>query len=569
MPAQDPPYSAAEPEKMKIGLAINGGMLVAAAGGAAIMRGFQQKTIIIDGEERPAMEAFDCVSGLSGGNITVMLYAYAQNANSNELLDAEHCIDGPSQITPKVLNRNPHKSIFQRLTKSMVAKLGPLLAYEKCIGKNMKGAWPVALWQDFLQPYGIKRNQPFGTSSENEVVSPREEVKAEPLMNFAMLGEVQDNGNEFTECEKKMKTELDKLIPKPGTYVAEKSIMLDVEGGFFTPSQISEVMEKVNNISCVSFTVSPSDVGTGHSLTMIADSGELQPATKLTKPSEWGESNNHFSLELALAMGTWSYPINQQQQLYQFGNVEKNMIFGDGGIVTPLVDIHSLVRRNVRKIIIPMWGYDPGHNYIEIYKITKNLSLSIWASQMSMTWISSYFGFYAGTMNYQMSQIFDEGEMHLQKLRESFDDLFLAGKPLVTTLKDVKVIDNPFYGVVGGGTVDLTIMYVTMPRLFGESVPRESVPPREGFDKTVDESGYFTNLEMKDFPNFDAMNAKNNSFSGNKIEWIKGALETGIMTTRQTNMMACLGSWLIDEAWEGVSIDGKEYFGGFKEILQA
>jgi len=31
---------------------------------------------------------------------------------------------------------------------------------------------------------------------------------------------------------------------------------------------------------------------------------------------------------------------------------------------------------------------------------------------------------------------------------------------------------------------------------------------------------------------------------------------------------AYLGSWVINEAWEGLSVDGKQIFGGFKNLLE-
>ena len=87
-------------------------------------------------------------------------------------------------------------------------------------------------------------------------------------------------------------------------------------------------------------------------------------------------------------------------------------------------------------------------------------------------------------------------------MRKNFDDLYLVEKPLVTTLKSAKVLNNPYYGIVGGDTVDLTVLYVTMPKSFAKRVPRESLPPPKRMVETVDDSGSFTNVEMRDFPNF-------------------------------------------------------------------
>ena len=146
------------------------------------MRGFQQQTVMIDGEKRPAMERFDCLSGLSGGNIPVMLYAFAQNVDANQLLDADYVIDDPSQITTRALNRKPRKTIFRAMTKSVTKNFLPwfLLYLPTSI---MKSVWPLTLYYSLLKPFGIKRNKQFGAAGEKNVVSPRDEVKTEVFIS--------------------------------------------------------------------------------------------------------------------------------------------------------------------------------------------------------------------------------------------------------------------------------------------------------------------------------------------------------------------------------------------------
>eukprot|EP00978_Attheya_sp_CCMP212_P008006 scaffold18654_cov51-Attheya_sp.AAC.4 len=39
-----------------------------------------------------------------------------------------------------------------------------------------------------------------------------------------------------------------------------------------------------------------------------------------------------------------------------------------------------------------------------------------------------------------------------------YNSLFKAGEPHIATLKDLEVIDNPFWGVKSGKTVDLTLI---------------------------------------------------------------------------------------------------------------
>ena len=74
--------------------------------------------------------AFDCISGLSGDIVPTVLYAYAQNDDTHELLDAKHVIQDPFQITEKSLNRDLHrKSIHHQLTRSVVTHLIPKILY--------------------------------------------------------------------------------------------------------------------------------------------------------------------------------------------------------------------------------------------------------------------------------------------------------------------------------------------------------------------------------------------------------------------------------------------------------
>eukprot|EP00978_Attheya_sp_CCMP212_P032282 scaffold125362_cov56-Attheya_sp.AAC.5 len=56
----------------------------------------------------------------------------------------------------------------------------------------------------------------------------------------------------------------------------------------------------------------------------------------------------------------------------------------------------------------------------------------------------------------------------------------------------MEVIDNPFWGVKSGKTVDLTLIYYNIPKKFSENVRDDVVPPPKGQSKT-DEDGRFTN----------------------------------------------------------------------------
>merc|ERR1719491_2628819 len=137
------------------------------------MRGFQQQRITRDGKEIPAMEAFDLVSGLSGGNFPNAQYHYAQNTNSSELLDEEG-INDPKAITIERLNSIPKKSLFTAMVDPLLPSIGLALIKKATYGMN---AWGEILYNHLLGP-------------EATVIDPkiRDDVHSTPLIEFTMIG---------------------------------------------------------------------------------------------------------------------------------------------------------------------------------------------------------------------------------------------------------------------------------------------------------------------------------------------------------------------------------------------
>lgn len=394
------------------------------------------------------------------------------------------------------------------------------------------------------------------------------------LVSTATAGEVEDWGAEW-------------YVKQNITIAALKSL----EGKFTNPAQISELLAEVGYVTYLPYTTSATEVGTSFSPSIYTDlSGEYKPSA-MVKPSEFGQKEKdrrrNFSLELVLGMGTNFiallgnlFPIEEQALINRFAQqrstpfvqsgkvVEKNMLFLDAGTHFSS-NVPILVKQKVDKLIIPIWSPDAENKYSSIFNATNGKPLDDWANfgyQGFYHCFATFFGLYLPYTSFTgwnsfINHIFDDGEIHCEKVRKDFDELYLADKPLVTTLKNVKVIDNPYYGIVGGDTIDITVMYVTMPKSFAESVPV--------LNKTLDSTGSFSNSEFEDFPNlasFDAVPV-DSSFKLGKL--IKKAWNGGLVTNRQANMMAYLGSWLIKETWEGVSVNGKEYFGGFKEIMES
>jgi hypothetical protein len=66
-----------------------------------------------------------------------------------------------------------------------------------------------------------------------------------------------------------------------------------------------------------------------------------------------------------------------------------------------------------------------------------------------------------------------------------------AGKPMITTLKDLNVIENWFFGIEGGYKIDLTVIVVYgVPTTFLNAIPNDVAPPPESMDFT-NEYGLF------------------------------------------------------------------------------
>ena len=234
------------------------------------------------------------------------------------------------------------------------------------------------------------------------------------------------------------------------------------------PSEIEKIFAKNGNQTYFAYTASPEEVGTGFSLDMTTDLGLLTPAKKAEKPWQFGDSEkNHFSLETAMGAATNLLGMNRPEASIQrevkFGNTKKDTTLGDQGLLGDPA-IVQLVQKGVWQIIAPFWYTDNFNQYSLVYNRTKNKNLTEWIfgdtnfgpSPGYRAGLACYFGFgLQGAWNH----IFDDGEIHMQTLREAFDDLYLADKPLIFTIKDIKVIDNPYQGIEGGGLVNITFWH--------------------------------------------------------------------------------------------------------------
>ena len=125
----------------------------------------------------PALDTISYMSALSGGNLATVPYHYAQNVDSNELLDAEG-MSHPSEITMEELTTTPPKSLFRAFTSAALPALilGMFEAY------FFEGAlWPKIMYHKMLAPFGIAQN----TLMTDAII--RSEVKSTPIVETSML----------------------------------------------------------------------------------------------------------------------------------------------------------------------------------------------------------------------------------------------------------------------------------------------------------------------------------------------------------------------------------------------
>ena len=177
--------------------------------------------------------------------------------------------------------------------------------------------------------------------------------------------------------------------------------------------------------------------------------------------------------------------------------------------------------------------------------------------------LGAYFGMGSNPISYAMNLIFDDGLNHMETLRSNLDSLYKADNPLVTTLENITVLDNPFWGTTAGDMVDLTFIMINMPGKFSSKIHRDAAPPPKGIKCIVDQNGRFTNKELSTIPNIPLKATSRKAVIARGFHAIA-------FTVRQANMMAYLGSWIVDQAWDKPLLgnDGKEKFGGFKAILE-
>ena len=496
--------------------------------------------------------------------------------DGTEILDAEGEVTAPQDITAKKLRHTKKGSLFDLMSRRLALRVIPVVLAMKILKTKPKSIYNICVYYTFIRPIGIKRNQFFGPTelSENkDFVGVREDVKATPIITFSYVGPKEI----FPLNLYKIDSEKDPRGP------------LRLEAGFpFSIEDVEASLSKNDNLTSVLFSATPYEIVSHYDRSMSFDT-IAPPNTKMvvepldfpvrpTKPSEWGSKKKRFSLEMLLGVSTNMFSVfRDMTELWQFREVDvtgkgdmRQLMLADGGINVP-DGIPTLVQKRVRKIVHINFNLQAqGNTYAEVYKESENLDVYTWMGHMGMFYMcfSTYFGISpgdAGINSNLMNKIFDDGVSHMEKLRSNLDSLFLAENPLVTTIENITVLDNPFWGTTAGDKVDLTFILMNLPGKFSSKIQRDAVPPPKGIENIVEENvlnGHFTNKELSTLPNIPYLESEEKGI-------IARGFRVGGVTVRQANMMAYLGSWIVDQAWDKPLLgdDGEEKFGGFKAIL--
>jgi hypothetical protein len=247
---------------------------------------------------------------------------------------------------------------------------------------------------------------------------------------------------------------------------------------------------------------------------------------------------------------------------------EVSQRFADGG-TSDLMGIIPLVARGTKNIIaVYIFNQNPPvtyftDSYADIFKAANATSLDDpdfdehfqeWVKYINPR-VTALFGFFnVRKINHAniMNHVFHDPNIdRLKELMIKYNSLFKAGEPLIATLHDLEVIDNPFWGIKGGKSINLTLMYFNMPKKFSEIVPKEALPPPEKGMSTIDVDGRFTNEEFRVVP-----------------ELLVDGTGALVYSNAQVNMMGYLGSWMVNHSWDGLKgHDGKVVFEGFVDFF--
>mmetsp|Transcript_17422 Transcript_17422/g.24869 ORF Transcript_17422/g.24869 Transcript_17422/m.24869 type:complete len:645 (+) Transcript_17422:117-2051(+) len=588
-------------QKKKIGITLNAGGNTAGNAMAGFMRGFQQQTVKINGEDRPALEAADYIAGSSGGSIVATIYHYQHSTTNDELLDAAGPND-PSQITNEVLDTIPENSMFPVFSAPVFPSLQIAIPVALATGKPF---WPLAIQNLFLQPFGIEGGKPLSSTKI------RDDVKTTPILLTSLVGPVEVfpfhldsviNRDIYTEYNENVP-----MLEMVGEEDTEFHDIIDeineVTGGGVTDVRLTDLNILRSLAEDNGFQLNLPAFGTATEFT-IPLSGSVatleyegvENQTDAAEPfdiegpliltyEELSSEGNPFTLETLLGMSTDILSLNPglralldsqspfpvagrpiSASIPTVSGELREVAFTDGGI-NDLSGLPALIKMKPDRVItcfVPNPA-DAGLRFgPEVVSSISYQVYNLFGKNFGLVDAANPASIVSGRVLSHLFDLYSNGENQLVKLVDTFESLRDAGEPLVTTLEGLDVVDNEFWGIEGGWTVDVTfVLMVGVPQKFVDELPEDIAPPPAGRNKT--ELGFFTNEEFASVPNVIPLGR-------DEFIEIDGTFIPAFgfeLPERPARMTQILTSWVVKRAWNGlVGIDGEVKFGGFRELFE-
>jgi len=591
------PTSTAEEDE--IGIAHAGGSLRAFSSSYGVLRGFEQKGV---------MDLVKYNSGISGGSIPSILYTYA-GVNTKDLLETDRLTD-PSKITDALLDTMPKSSMGYVIAEKPDSSKIMLSSILKTLVNpvnyfKIHSLWTASVYKKTFEPLRVPKNKFFTSSkeelknilkenprlNEKDFILPRKGTKTLPMILYTMQGCRADfflyeknYKTIYSEAWKKFHDPSNK--PMPGKPPIKS--MTDI---------ILEIRDQYGSNLVMPYVTTPDCVENKYNGSVQIRSKVVNFPERNVRPFEWGAKkgafgrDQKFSVELLAGMST-NFPstsgirdpewyralpamlLTALRKIYIRDNSTMTLRFADGGS-SDVAGILPLVARGTKNIIC-VYNFNQGplcdlsDSYAKSYKAS-NGATSMQDSKFDQNFqdwlkminerITCYFGHFGPNPIVHaniMNHVFEDDIDRLKELMIKFNSLYKAGEPLIATLKGLKVIDNPFWGITGGKTVNLTFMYYNMPKKFSLQVPpslgggEKNIGKKvEGVEGKDEFDGRFTCEEFKNVP-----------------ELPVNGTEATKYTVRQINMMGYLGSWMIDRSWKGLKdSEGEVMFEGFEKIF--
>lgn len=549
------------------------------------MRGFQKQKIIIEGEERPALEGFDYTSATSGGNIAQVLYAYPPDTTSDLILDADG-INDPSLITTDFLENVPETSLFSRLS----SVIGPVAAV--ALVKAL--LFDLVFWDVFLYDFLLA---PFGVVDYTSIGKTRDDVKATPIVTTPLIGPSEVYPEYINTV---MNQKFLEVLVANAHILGEVYLDPAIPPFSLLPTNntiLWEIAKEAHYQIPYSAYITPDEFGIPMLKHEATYDGLLDAKNQTVLPLDFCPASEHpddvqpeaegpFTLKKMLGVGTTFVSIRQETfppDVFRPNTVNiptadgstRNMALTDGGY-NDNGAIFPLLHKKVKTIVFN--AFLPGESAKLVMELGYPASGTVFSAVLA-----NYFGVFnsAGVpdpsfYNFPYSftrHVFDlhsNGENQMFKFLEIADSLHAAGEPIIVTLKDLDVLYNPFHGIEGGWKVDLTIIApIGVPKKFAEQVNQTVVPPPPGMNFT-DELGFFTNEDVAFAPNPPSYSNEPLippipalGFEGITVD------VNPIVSTKLMRMTEIMTSWMIEHSWDGlVGADGEVEFGGFAEIFE-